>query len=675
MENQNKFKIVIPSYNNEEWIEPNAASILNQTYTNYDVLYINDASTDNTLSLIHELKNNYNLNNWKIINNLQNKKRGYNVSPYNKNIIEFMENDEDILVFVDGDDWLFDENVLSKLNDYYNKNTPWMTYGGMYVYPESQLANPQNSLYNNEVHLNNLYRKDLWRASHLRTFKWWLYKKINDKDLKYSKTNKYYFHAEDLATSYPCLEMCPKEKIGVVNFPTYAFNQTPNNRQRGIKREEMAGTELEQEIRNQTPYKTLSIPFNSKQLFKWNRFDLPMKNLFLKFYDKNINSNFGEEIYKEHLRLWNNFKEYDNPNKNTYDAFKNDFINIFKDIKSNNFNWNQSPIIIDNNKFLLNGAHRTIASSYLNSPSKFKVGYDGKDGQKVCDYNMFKQLNLNEIYLDASALELVRNNKNLLLVSLFPSATHSRHLVDNILLKHSNIAYKKDVKLTPNGAFNYTLQLYKGEEWAGNWHNNFGGFRDKTRLCFTNNNPMTVYLIEVDNLTIARKIKEEIRQIYNIGNHSVHINDTYEETLRLSRCLFNKNSIHFLNNSQFKNYYNFLSQLNYFEQYLIQNNLDFEEYCITASSVLSLYGLREGKDLDYLHFNPHIIQGHPDISSHNEYGIGRYSKDKDDIIFNPDNHFYYGNLKVASLNIVKMLKEKRGEEKDYTDINLINTII
>ena len=98
MEKQNKFKIVIPSYNNEEWVEPNVASILNQTYTNYDVLYINDASTDNTLSLIQGLKNDYNLSNWKIINNLQNKKRGYNVSPYNKSITEFMENDEDILV-------------------------------------------------------------------------------------------------------------------------------------------------------------------------------------------------------------------------------------------------------------------------------------------------------------------------------------------------------------------------------------------------------------------------------------------------------------------------------------------------------------------------------------------------------------------------------------------------
>ena len=48
--------------------------------------------------------------------------------------------------------------------------------------------------------------------------------------------------------------MCPKEKIGVFDFPTYTFNQTQDNRQRGIEREQKAGVELETEIRSQTPY-------------------------------------------------------------------------------------------------------------------------------------------------------------------------------------------------------------------------------------------------------------------------------------------------------------------------------------------------------------------------------------------------------------------------------------
>ena len=673
MEKKNKFKIIIPSYNNEEWVEPNMASIINQTYTNYEVLYINDCSTDKTQDKVTEIINEYDLNKkWTLVSNSENRRRGYNISPHNTNIKQFIDNDEDILVFVDGDDWLINDKVLENLNNFYNKNKSWMTYGGMYCYPSNNFGNPQNTPYNSDVHKNNLYRKDYWRASHLRTFKWHLYKLIKEKDIIFSKTNKHYFHAEDLATSFPCLEMCPEQKIGVLNFPTYAFNETISNRKRGIEREQEAGLEIEQEIRNQKPYQQLELPLSSIDLFKWNRFDLPIKLLFLK--DSVRNCSFGEEIYKQHLKLWNGFKEYNNPDKNTYEKFKETFLNILTDIKSNKFDWNKSPITINSENYLLNGSHRTAASAFLNKKANFELGQDIKDGQKVCDYKMFNELKLDKKYMDAAALEMVRNNKKLLMVSLFPSATHSRN-IDDILLKYGNIAYKKDVALNSNGAFNYTLQLYKGEEWAGSWYNNFAGYRDKARLCFTNtNHPLSIYLVEFDDLTQARSAKEEIRAIYNIGNHSVHINDTHEETLRLARCILNDNSIHFLNNSYIKQYNNFLNQLEYYEDYIIKHNLDNEDFCITASSVLSLYGLREGNDLDYLHAD-NIILGHNDIHSHNEYSHGRYSETISEILYNPDNHFYFGNLKVAKLNIIKDLKEKRQEPKDKIDIELINTVL
>ena len=259
MERLNKFKIVIPSYNNQEWVEPNMASIINQTYSNYEVLYINDASTDDTLHTVKHIIREYDLSSkWTIVTNETNQKRGYNVSPLNKNIIDFMDSDEDILVFVDGDDWLVDDKVLENLNSYYNKHQSWMTYGGMYCYPSGDIANPQNTPYSNEVHAHNLYRKDHWRASHLRSFKWHLYKRIEKEHMLYSETGKYYFPAEDLATSFPCLEMCPQHKIGVVDFPTYMFNATPSNRERGVQREADAGEALESEIRHQKPYKTLS---------------------------------------------------------------------------------------------------------------------------------------------------------------------------------------------------------------------------------------------------------------------------------------------------------------------------------------------------------------------------------------------------------------------------------
>ena len=144
--------------------------------------------------------------------------------------------------------------------------------------------------------------------------------------------------------------------------------------------------------------------------------------------------------------------------------------------------------------------------------------------------------------------------------------------------------------------------------------------------------------------------------------------------MRLARCLLNNNSIHFMNNSNLPPYQNFQEQLNYFKNWIIQNGLDIEDYCVSASSILSMYGLREGNDLDYLH-NGLEIQGHNMVHSHNEYGIDKYHTHRDDIIYNPLNHFYYDDIKFASLDVVKQLKQKRGEPKDIIDIKFIDGVI
>jgi len=253
---QTKFKIIIPSYNNEKWVEANVASILNQTYTNYDVLYINDASTDNTLSLVQRFVGH--LPNWTIVSLCNNSDENIEQGKMPNIIQSFLNNINDILVFVDGDDWLYDESVLAKLNEFYNNGNFWMTYGGMVCYPGGEVGYPQNTPYDDVVHKQKLYRRDYWRASHLRTFKWGLYKRINQQALMYSKTEDFYFHAEDLATSYPCLEMCPQERVGVLDFYSYVFNAAPINRERGIVRETEAGVELELEIRSAKQYKQIS---------------------------------------------------------------------------------------------------------------------------------------------------------------------------------------------------------------------------------------------------------------------------------------------------------------------------------------------------------------------------------------------------------------------------------
>ena len=149
---QTKFKIVIPSYNNEKWCEYNLASIINQTNTNYDVLYIDDCSTDGTYEKVNAIVGN--LPNWKVVKNLTNKRRGYNTSPYNPDILEFMDSDEDVLIFVDGDDWLFEDETLDKIDRYYKTNDVWMTYGQYINYPSLRLGTEilHGTPYSNETH-------------------------------------------------------------------------------------------------------------------------------------------------------------------------------------------------------------------------------------------------------------------------------------------------------------------------------------------------------------------------------------------------------------------------------------------------------------------------------------------------------------------------------------------
>lgn len=206
---ENKFCFIIPSYNNEEWVIKNIKSILYQNYTNYHIYYTNDMSTDNTLKKLNELVDEYHLK--KRITIYNNSEKLYQgLSRYQMYMNENIK-DEDILVLLDGDDFLYDSYVLNKLNDLYNQNKILMTYGKfLYWSMEKGFENiGGNKTYPKDIIKHKQYRNYLFITQHLRTMKKKIIKDIDKKQF-YDWNGDIITCCTDLIESFHCLEKTDK---------------------------------------------------------------------------------------------------------------------------------------------------------------------------------------------------------------------------------------------------------------------------------------------------------------------------------------------------------------------------------------------------------------------------------------------------------------------------------
>ena len=106
-----KFSIIIPCYNVEKYIEKTIKSVLSQTYSNFELLLINDGSTDNTFKIIKQLKETDDRIRVFSQENLgvsQTRNKGISLSK------------GEFIYFLDGDD-LIENNLLEKANEIFDK--------------------------------------------------------------------------------------------------------------------------------------------------------------------------------------------------------------------------------------------------------------------------------------------------------------------------------------------------------------------------------------------------------------------------------------------------------------------------------------------------------------------------------------------------------------------------
>ena len=125
-----KISIIVPIYNCEKYIDNCIRSLLNQTYSNIEILLINDGSTDKSLEIIKKYKDNNKVKIYSQKNSGANKARNYGVK----------KSTGDYIMFVDSDDWI-DNNTIEMLVNYLKRYEVDIIKFSMILEPSKKIRN------------------------------------------------------------------------------------------------------------------------------------------------------------------------------------------------------------------------------------------------------------------------------------------------------------------------------------------------------------------------------------------------------------------------------------------------------------------------------------------------------------------------------------------------------
>ena len=210
------FKIVTPVYNAEAWIKKCIGSVKEQSQDNYQHIIVDDCSTDNTAQIAYD----------EILGDsrfkLVRKEKRMGVMHSHVTGTELLGKDadpEDVFIHLDGDDWLAHADVLKTVQEVYEREDCWMTYGDYTATDGSRSVN------NPRIEGLPLRQHILagWPFSHLRTFKKFLWDNIKVESLL-DQSGVPFTSACDVAILSPMLEMA-EDHIYRIKEPLLIYNR------------------------------------------------------------------------------------------------------------------------------------------------------------------------------------------------------------------------------------------------------------------------------------------------------------------------------------------------------------------------------------------------------------------------------------------------------------------
>ena len=249
---QTHFVFMTASYNNEQWCEKNLLSAFNQNYDNWRMIYVNDCSTDTTAQCAKNCITEHNM--WDKVTFIDNQERMGHL--YNQYHAIASCKPEEVVVILDGDDWIAHNNVLLYLDNIYSQQDVWLTYGQFWYFHKNHLG-CSRKLPDDIIKNRTIRKHPVWVTSHLRTFRAGLFQSIDLESLLYR--DSFFPMCADGAAMIPMIEMAG-EKIRFIPDVLYIYND--NNPLNFYHDKKEKQKELWNEIRSRPQYPRLeSTPF------------------------------------------------------------------------------------------------------------------------------------------------------------------------------------------------------------------------------------------------------------------------------------------------------------------------------------------------------------------------------------------------------------------------------
>lgn len=196
-----RYQVVVPSFNCIDFLPKCLESIEAQQEKRFDVCIIDDASTLPQQRTIIETF--CERNSWKSIFHQKNQGALYSLI---HGIQTLNPNDEDVILVLDGDDWLAHPHVFQRLDQEYHDPYVWITWGQFNCHPKNWLPIRYASGVGEDIIRCQGYREIPWIFGHPRTFRAHLWRRIHDQDFRDEEGN-YLRLSGDQAFMLPMLEM------------------------------------------------------------------------------------------------------------------------------------------------------------------------------------------------------------------------------------------------------------------------------------------------------------------------------------------------------------------------------------------------------------------------------------------------------------------------------------